>query len=345
VCDPNPTIQKKLAGYSGTCTGRDKAPLDPEDRDGFQDGDGKPDPDNDGDKVCDPNPTIQGKLAAYSGVCSGKDVAPLDPEDLDGFQDGDGKPDPDNDGDGSCDPNPVIQKNLSRYKGICSWRDLCPGQAEDKDKFEDTDGCPDPDNDLDGVCDDNSSIQKRRTSFKSYCLGVDRCPNRQETINGNADDDGCPDKGAAKIKISRNKIEVVDRVRFQRRKVKIHRKSKAILRLLAITLVRNPWIKKIRIEGHTSVRDSGEKFLFLSLKWAQALKKFLVAEGVSADRIAVMGFGGSRPIEANCAAHRNRNLRRRCRAKNERIDFVLVEAGIPKRDRVNTPHVLEGLWD
>ncbi|MFH2005625.1 MAG: OmpA family protein, partial [bacterium] len=321
------------------------APMDPEDLDGFQDDDGVPDPDNDGDGVCDPNPTIQKNLAAYRGVCKGKDLAPMDPEDLDGFQDDDGVPDPDNDGDGICDPNPVIQKNLSRYQKICSFRDLCPEDAEDIDNFEDNDGCPDPDNDLDGVCDDNPSIQKRRAQFKSYCLGVDRCPNQQETINGYKDDDGCPDQPAAKIKLSRNKIELFERVRISSRKVQIHRKSRAILRLFAVTLLRNPWIRKIRIEGHSAQRDSGERFLFQSLKWAEAVRKFLVAEGVSADRIAVMGFGGSRPLRANCETIRKRRARRSCRAANERLDFILVEAAFPKRDRVSTPHVLEGLWD
>ncbi len=65
----------------------DRCPLDPEDRDGFQDSDGCPDPDNDGD-----------------GIPDQADACPNDPEDFDGFQDGDGCPDRDNDGDGFQDP-------------------------------------------------------------------------------------------------------------------------------------------------------------------------------------------------------------------------------------------------
>jgi len=64
----------------------DKCPNDPEDKDGFQDQDGCPDPDNDGDGL---NDTI--------------DKCPNDPEDKDGFQDEDGCPDPDNDNDGFLD--------------------------------------------------------------------------------------------------------------------------------------------------------------------------------------------------------------------------------------------------
>jgi outer membrane protein OmpA-like peptidoglycan-associated protein len=97
----------------------DACPDDPEDKDGFQDEDGCPDPDNDGD-----------------GIPDSRDKCPDQPEDKDGFQDEDGCPDPDNDGD-----------------GIPDAQDKCPDQPEDKDGFEDDDGCPDLDNDGDGFPD------------------------------------------------------------------------------------------------------------------------------------------------------------------------------------------------
>jgi len=97
----------------------DKCPDQPEDKDGFQDEDGCPDPDNDND-----------------GIPDKTDKCPNEPEDKDGFQDEDGCPDLDNDGDGL---NDAIDK--------------CPNDPEDKDGFEDEDGCPDPDNDKDGFLD------------------------------------------------------------------------------------------------------------------------------------------------------------------------------------------------
>ncbi len=97
----------------------DKCPNEPEDKDGFQDEDGCPDPDNDGD-----------------GIPDVTDKCPMEPEDKDGFQDDDGCPDLDNDGDGLSDKV-----------------DQCPNDPEDKDNFEDDDGCPDLDNDKDGFAD------------------------------------------------------------------------------------------------------------------------------------------------------------------------------------------------
>jgi len=68
--------------HDGILDSVDKCPDDPEDKDGFQDADGCPDPDNDQD-----------------GLADAVDRCPNQPEDKDGFQDDDGCPDPDNDKD------------------------------------------------------------------------------------------------------------------------------------------------------------------------------------------------------------------------------------------------------
>jgi len=98
---------------------QDLCPTEPEDKDGFDDEDGCPDPDNDQD-----------------GIPDKTDKCPNEPEDKDGFQDDDGCPEVDNDGD-----------------GIPDAQDKCPNDPEDKDGFQDDDGCPDLDNDGDGIPD------------------------------------------------------------------------------------------------------------------------------------------------------------------------------------------------
>jgi hypothetical protein len=60
----------------GIADSRDRCPDDPEDRDGFQDEDGCPDPDNDRD-----------------GIPDVRDKCPNEPETYNGFQDDDGCPD------------------------------------------------------------------------------------------------------------------------------------------------------------------------------------------------------------------------------------------------------------
>jgi OmpA-OmpF porin, OOP family len=87
----------------------DKCPDQPEDKDGFQDEDGCPDPDNDND-----------------GIPDNVDLCPNDPEDKDGFEDQDGCPDPDNDHDRIPDKD-----------------DKCPNEPETYNGYQDEDGCPD----------------------------------------------------------------------------------------------------------------------------------------------------------------------------------------------------------
>jgi outer membrane protein OmpA-like peptidoglycan-associated protein len=87
----------------------DKCPKEREDRDGFQDDDGCPDPDNDADGVLDAADKCGDKV-----------------EDKDGFEDDDGCPELDNDKDGIADAT-----------------DKCPDKAEKINGKDDTDGCPD----------------------------------------------------------------------------------------------------------------------------------------------------------------------------------------------------------
>ena len=109
--DERPVIVPKVGDRDGDgiLDDVDKCPDDPEDKDGFEDEDGCPDPDNDKDGILDVD-----------------DLCPNDPEDKDGFEDTDGCPDPDNDKDRILDKD-----------------DKCPNEPETYNGFEDEDGCPD----------------------------------------------------------------------------------------------------------------------------------------------------------------------------------------------------------
>ncbi len=165
--------------YDGDADGvpdrADRCPRDVEDRDGHDDADGCPDPDNDADGVIDLADACADVAEDRDGVLD-KDGCPdmdddddgvfdaLDAcrharEDHDGFEDHDGCPDPDNDRD-------LVRDELDR----------CADVREDVDGFQDDDGCPEPDNDGDGVAD-----------------RWDGAPGAAETYNGWEDEDGVPD--------------------------------------------------------------------------------------------------------------------------------------------------------
>ena len=318
----------------GVLDKNDKCPTQKEDKDGFQDDDGCPDPDNDGD-----------------GIPDVKDKCPNEPEDKDGFQDDDGCPDPDNDGDGIPDLHdacPFQPETKNGFKdddgcpdepdqdgdGIPDAKDKCPKEPEDKDGFQDDDGCIDPDNDNDGIpdnLDDCPNDPEDKDGFKDDdgCPdpdndndGIpdvkDKCPNEPETINGYKDDDGCPDRGPVNVIIKKNKIIIVKKVFFATARAKIKRRSYSILDQVALTLKANLQIKWIQVEGHTDSRGNAANNRKLSQKRAQAVVDYLVAKGVDAKRLIAVGYGPDRPIESNRT--------RVGRGKNRRVEFTILDA-------------------
>jgi OOP family OmpA-OmpF porin len=91
----------------------------------------------------------------------------------------------------------------------------------------------------------------------------------------------------------------------------------ALLDEAAALLIDNPSTSLI-VEGHTDDQGGEEANLALSQARAQAVADYLVAAGVSADRLTAVGFGETRPVADNATPEG--------RAQNRRIDFV-VEGG------------------
>ncbi len=275
----------------------DLCPNDPEDKDGFQDQDGCPDPDNDSDGICDPWVMEKGEQAKYAKVCHGSDKCPNvaedrdgfededgcpdpdndkdgipdkldkcpnDPEDMDGFEDNDGCPDPDNDKDGICDPW-VQEKGLAaKYAGVCHGSDKCPNEAEDKDGFEDEDGCPDLDNDKDGIKD-----------------AVDKCPNEPETFNGFEDEDGCPDKALPAFL----PVQTYPLVRFRSATAELTVEAEDALDGLAKQLKEYPE-KQVEIRIFTWYKGKKkEDYLALLQARSKAIVDFLVGKGATAAQL------------------------------------------------------------
>jgi outer membrane protein OmpA-like peptidoglycan-associated protein len=91
--------------------------------------------------------------------------------------------------------------------------------------------------------------------------------------------------------------------------------SSAQLKLNKLAEVLNETPERLVIEGHTDSRGPDGYNMDLSRRRAEAVRDFLVARGVSADRIQVMAYGKSRPIADNTSAEG--------RANNRRVEIVL----------------------
>jgi OOP family OmpA-OmpF porin len=103
---------------------------------------------------------------------------------------------------------------------------------------------------------------------------------------------------------------------FEHDKAIIRRKSFGELESLTnMLLIREDL--KIRLEGHTDNNGAEEYNLELSKNRVQAVKDFLVANGVAADRIDIQYYGESKPIADNSTAEG--------RALNRRVEIHFVK--------------------
>lgn len=275
----------------------DKCPLVAEDKDGWEDSNGCPDPDNDGD-----------------GILDADDKCPNEAEVKNGFSDSDGCPDGDKDNDGiedAFDKCVDVPENKNGYEdtdgcpddpdtdkdGIIDSKDKCVDKPETKNGFEDEDGCPDalPDADKDGIPDRD-----------------DKCVKEPETKNGYEDADGCPDKVPEKLKKFTGAIKGIE---FEVNEAKILPGSYKTLDN-AIAVLQEFKDTRVEISGHTDNSGDAEKNKVLSLARAESVKTYFVEKGVSADRITTVGYGPDKPVADNKT--------KAGKAKNRRIEFKLL---------------------
>ncbi len=290
------------ADGDGVVDANDKCPLEPEDLDGFQDDDGCPDPDNDGDGVLDVADGDRDKTGF--GTCRN------DPEDKDGFEDEDGCPDPDNDKDGILD----LADGPQDSSGFGS----CRNAPEDMDLFEDTDGCPDPDNDGDGIF-DVSDGDKDGT-------GYGKCRNEPESFNEWQDEDGCPDI-KPKAVLTETAIQILEMVYFDFNKSTIQERSFPLLDEVVRILTENPQVNSVRVEGHTDTVGTRAYNAGLSDRRAKSVMAYLVKKGIDKKRLTAKGYGFDFPIDTNATQEG--------RDKNRRVEFNILEIdGKPVENQV-----------
>ena len=94
--------------------------------------------------------------------------------------------------------------------------------------------------------------------------------------------------------------------------------ARALLDAKLPLLRANPNVR-IRIAGHADDRGSDEYNVALSQKRAASAKRYLVDQGIAADRIDVVGFGEERPAMMGSGED--------AWAKNRRDEFEIIVGG------------------
>lgn len=175
--------------------------------------------------------------------------------------------------------------------GVPDDIDRCPEVPGPKENF----GCPWPDRDHDGVPDKD-----------------DLCPDEP----GPADNHGCPRKMKLVV-VRKDRIEIKQQVHFRPAKSVILPRSFELLRQVAQVIKDAPQIR-VRVEGHTDNVGKLATNMRVSQSRADAVKDFLVKQGVDEKQLTALGYGPTRPIASNAT--------RAGKSLNRRVEFRILEA-------------------
>ncbi len=97
--------------------------------------------------------------------------------------------------------------------------------------------------------------------------------------------------------------------------------AQAKLAEVASALTKDDSTSKIVVEGHTDSQGGATYNQGLSQRRAQAVRDYLVSQGVAADRVTAVGFGLTRPIADNGSPEG--------RANNRRVEIVVQPTPAP----------------
>jgi outer membrane protein OmpA-like peptidoglycan-associated protein len=287
-------------------------------------------PDKDGDKIIDRNddcPDLAG-LPQFKGCPDRDNDSIIDPKDdcpdIAGLKAFNGCPDKDGDGikdeDDACpdNPGPLVNQGCpdTDKDGIFDFLDNCPEEFGPKENK----GCPWPDTDKDGLLDKDDDCPNLAGPIKNK-----GCPYQDTDNDGVLDkDDDCPatagpvsNKGCPIIEKEVEEIlkTAFDNLEFETGKEVIKDVSFPSLTELAGVLKKKAaW--GLQISGHTDNVGDDQKNMILSKKRAEAVRAFLVKEGIEEARFNVLFFGETMPIATNDTPEG--------RQKNRRVEMKII---------------------
>jgi len=107
------------------------------------------------------------------------------------------------------------------------------------------------------------------------------------------------------------RVNVGDTVHFAFDQYNVEENDKAILSRQAAWLAKYPSVR-VTVEGHCDERGTREYNLALGARRANAVKEFLVSQGVSTARVETVSYGKERPVctqsDESCWAQNRRGV-------------------------------------
>ncbi|MBK9365692.1 MAG: OmpA family protein [Deltaproteobacteria bacterium] len=130
--------------------------------------------------------------------------------------------------------------------------------------------------------------------------------------------------GERKVEVNTDSVKILEQVFFDLDKSTIRPESFALLDQVANTLLLNPQLRRVEIQGHTDSQGTAEYNLALSQARAEAVRAYLIQRGVAEYRLVAVGYGLSQPLTQETSESK--------RALNRRVQFVILEQGAAKAE-------------
>ena len=121
----------------------------------------------------------------------------------------------------------------------------------------------------------------------------------------------------ALVRVTSHSITIKKKIHFATGTAEIKEDSSQILDSLVDVLLNYLNITKVEIQGHTDNRGSLASNMQLSESRANAVRDYLVRNGIKASRLIGKGYGPTRP--------KRPNITKRNRAMNRRVEFLILE--------------------
>jgi outer membrane protein OmpA-like peptidoglycan-associated protein len=118
------------------------------------------------------------------------------------------------------------------------------------------------------------------------------------------------------VRVTKKAIIIHRKVHFATGAATIMPDSRQLLDSVVDVLLANSNISRVEIQGHTDNRGKLDFNMQLSQARADAVRDYLVKNGISASRLEAKGYGPTRPKVPNFTA--------RNRARNRRVEFMIL---------------------
>ncbi|QHS10927.1 OmpA family protein [Sinimarinibacterium sp. NLF-5-8] len=215
-------------------------------------------------------------------------------------------------------PAPVIVDGDSDGDGVRDSIDQCPGTAPGTPV--DAKGCPlpPPDTDGDGVPDSQDRCPGTPAGIQVDANGcpldddgdgvpnsLDRCPNTPAGFK--VDEQGCV--------IEKQTVAVLNSVSFEFNSSRLTADAKQSLARVVEGL-KGQQSMTVEIAGHTDAIGSVAANQKVSQQRANAVREYLIGQGIAGSRLTAKGYGKAKPIASNDTADG--------RAENRRVEFHVL---------------------